>query len=110
MAELAAGNLGNDGCEQDAQSDVHEVDAGDRQHDVAAEHHTLVEDTVDQLEQRHLLLEGVLFGGAHGSPSLAGTKLYGGHGPVSSSSTPFPRKSAASVASSCSKRGFSETR
>jgi len=38
---------------------------------------------------------------SHGTPSSAGTKLYGGQGPVSSSSTPLSRYSAASSPTSC---------
>src|SRR5205823_8945026 len=93
--------------EQDAQPYVNEVDVRDRQRDIAREHHALVEHAVDQFQERHLVLQRW---GAHGTPSSAGTKLYGGQGPVSSSSTPLSRYSAASSPTSCSKRARAATR
>src|SRR5206468_3369172 len=66
--------------QEDAQADVHEIDVGDRQRDVPGDHDALVEDAVDELDQRHLLLERQV--AAH----ARSVKLYGGHGPVSTSS------------------------
>src|SRR6266568_5768257 len=62
---------------------------------------------VDQFQEHHLVLQRW---GAHCTPSSAGTKLYGGQGPVSSSSTPLSRYSAASSPASCSKHARSATR
>src|SRR4051812_24671651 len=90
---------GADGREEHAKPDVHEVDVGDREHDVAGEDDSLVEHPVDELEQRYLLLERRRLEDAHGA-SLDSTKLYGGHGPVISNETPRPACSASSIATS----------
>src|SRR3954454_22568405 len=84
-----------DGREQEAEPDVDEVHAGDRKRDVARQRHPLVENAVDELDQRDLLLQRWRRG-AHSSGSSP-AKLYGGHGPVSSYVTPSaPNRSSSS--------------
>ena len=61
--------------EEHAQTDVDEVDARDRERDVAAQDDSLVEDAVDELEQRDLLLERALGDRRHVAATSGGTKL-----------------------------------
>src|SRR5204862_8214048 len=75
-------------------------DIGHRQRDVAGQHDAFVEDAIDKLDQRDVLLnarEPVV----HASAS---TKLYGGHGPVSSYDTPSARCCSSSWARPSRKR------
>src|SRR4051795_4464901 len=79
-----------EGCrrgEEQPQADVDEVDARDRERDVAGEHDALVEHAVDELDERHLGFQLRPLEDAHrvACSRLADpTKLYGGHGPVTS--------------------------
>jgi hypothetical protein len=71
---------------------VHEVDVRERDRDVAGDHHAGSERTVEDLDERDLALGGELPAvAAHRGSPLSGTKLYGAHGPLSSSSTPLRR-------------------
>src|SRR5436305_11028016 len=78
-----------DGREQHAQADIDEIHVRDRERDVAAQRNALVQDAVDELEQRDLLLQRrPARRRTHANSD--GTKLYGGHGPVTSNVTPEP--------------------
>src|SRR5438105_7465317 len=79
-----------DGGEQHPQPDVDEVDVGDRQRDVACEDDTCAEHAVDELHERHLLLEPRPFRDAHRDSSGA-TKLCAGQGPVTRYDRPWRR-------------------
>jgi len=48
-----------DGTEQHAQTQIHQIDVGDREGDVAGEHNTFVEDAIEQLEERDLAMKVV---------------------------------------------------
>src|SRR5262249_22131996 len=71
--------------EQHPEADVDEIDARDGQRDVADQYDALVQNAVDELHKRHVLLQRrrPVAHDASGS-----TKLYGGQGPVSWNSTP----------------------
>src|SRR5204863_9662822 len=64
--------------DQGPQADVDEVDVGDRERDVAHDDDTATEEPVDEIDQGDVAPG---YRGGHASPP--GTKLYGGHGPVS---------------------------
>src|SRR5205085_7608517 len=71
--------------DEGVQADLHQVDAGQRDHHVPREHHAAAEQPVEQVHQGDLPARRVergaarLGGGAHRCSSIA--KEYGGHGP-----------------------------
>src|SRR5581483_11118530 len=93
--------------EEDAEPDVDEVDVGDRERDVAAQDDAFVEHAVDELEQRELLRESGPFDDAHPGVSSVRTKLYGGHGPVSSNVMPSLRSAPSTVPTSSPRESLS---
>src|SRR3954447_4218023 len=89
--------------DQRPQPHIDQIDVRHGQRDVAMNHHSAVEQAIDQIDKRDLArLPGVLdagyrAGNAHRAASIEPfTKLYGGHGPVSSTDTPCERYSSSS--------------
>src|SRR3954452_1325724 len=94
-----------DRCDQRTQADVEEIDVRDRQGDVSVDHDAAVEEAVDQVHESNVAglnrpPQGRVAHGAgsHRAASIDPlTKLYGGHGPVSSTCTSRASYSVASL-------------
>src|SRR4051812_1982736 len=96
--------------EHEPQAEVDQVDPGEREDEVAADHDAAVDEPVDEVDQRDVIAAGDPARRHDASAVRSPTKLYGGQGPLTSRNRSPSAATYALISSATVKNGPSSPR
>src|SRR4030095_1623734 len=102
------------GSEHELKAEIDKINTGNSYYDLAGDHHTSADDTIDEIHQRNLgigirpsLCRAVHVAASLVAASASLVKLYAGQGPLTSTDKPLAEESSAISPSSAVNRAWS---